>query len=186
MSNFLNENIEVVLNELERRLGSNGGIKRCVRQGSENFENWVQVELVDILDGLIRSDTDNIIVERTGSGNCDIVIEEEGVIKAAIEIKIIRLGGAGNKGDKDAYEKDIQKLNRLAGCEKALLRIAYDSPAPVQREKTWEVLRQRMEKYIGDHGQSAVEKEFDLGYTRCGILKTKMYLYLSLLPACGS
>lgn len=181
MSIFSRGNIEVVLNELERRLSSNAGIKRCVRQGSENFENWAQVELVDILDGLIRGDATNIIVERADSGNCDIVIEKEGIVKAAIEIKVIRLGGAGRKGDKDAYEKDIQKLNQLAGCEKVLLRIVYDSPAPVKREKIWEVLRQRMKQSIGDQGQSAAENEFDLGYTPCGMLKTKMYLYLSVL-----
>lgn len=122
--------IEVVLTELSQRIKNNNGIKICINQGSRNFENWVQVELCNILSAAPFL----IPIERLGVERClskesnksiDVVIENGNGPQVGIEIKIIVLGRPGGNV-RAGINKDITTLKALSQKKKLLLWVIYE------------------------------------------------------------
>jgi len=145
MSDF-EEKIKRMLKCLEEKIAGkkekkeiNKGIEVCMKQGSRNFENWIQVELVAILKENKIFKNDDIRVEARNHGNADIFIDHLGCEKEsiAIEIKVARLGGKdlSHAVPIGPIKKDIEKLRELKG-KRVLLCVAYK--ADDSFEKSWE------------------------------------------------
>lgn len=142
------ENISFVFDELKKKIENNAGVNVCIQQKSKNFENWVQVELCNILSRIVGDD--KISVE---SKNIDIVVGEKSEgskvkdIKLAIEIKILKIGPEGYY-NKSGCEKDIkEKLSNIdfaQDVEKALLCVVYNVPGKRARTKTWSQCREHL------------------------------------------
>ena len=106
---FTKDKMAVVLRGLYENINGHDGVKICLKQGSCNFENWIQIELCRHLQNEFSSDFDIKIEEKVGpfvkvvlnqlplpgaSNYIDVLMSpklNDGSV--VIEIKIARLGG---------------------------------------------------------------------------------------------
>lgn len=176
------KNISKIFSELEVRIKKCDGIRICINQNKVNFENWVQVELCNILNSLIVHDIDNIEVEKPErdidkkkkeNKYFDIAIKNgpRELVTTVIAIKIIRVGTYGGLSDVKKYHEDISALAESKTVEKALLCVLYDKSGK-QHKKCWNDVR-------NDFGyqEPPYSEPFDLKYNQQGD-KTKVYLEL--------
>jgi len=147
------EEIENVLNMLSKRIIDSKGVKICMRQGSRNFENWVQVELCSILSDLLPGAFNRIQVEKhlSKKSSIDIVIfnnAECSEIQAGIEIKVIAMGGPGGSCAR-GIEKDMQSLRtNFDSNQKILLWVIYNKIGH-KIEKPWNAYKPQEGSGIG-------------------------------------
>jgi len=167
MAILVEENVKSILCELKKKVEESIGVMNAIRQGSVNFENWVQIEMCGILSRYIDSGN-KIVIEK--NGNFDIRIcgkSEEN--KVAIEIKIIKSGHY----EMSKIQDDVIKLDNFEqsneSMEKAVLCVVYKES---QREKECKEILKEISEYIGNRSQISGENEFTVG-------DTEVVLYLN-------
>ena len=126
-----NKNVTVILGELQKRILNSVGVLNAIRQGSVNFENWVQIEICSILNGYINNGN-VIVIERLR--NIDICIcNENNSTKMAIEIKIIKSGHY----EMSEIIDDINKLDNFdqlnMAMERSILCVVYKEPQAIEQ-----------------------------------------------------
>lgn len=124
------DEIEIIFKKLRRRIRNNKGIKVCICQGSRNFENWIQVELCNILLAApFLIPAERLGVERRPSKesnkSVDVIIDDGDCPQIGIEIKIIVLGKPGGNV-RAGIDKDIATLKEFSGKQKLLLWVIYE------------------------------------------------------------
>lgn len=115
----------------------NKGIEVCLNQGSQNFENWIQITAGAFFEEL---NPKSVVIEHP-RGNVDLLIELEEK-EIAIAIKVVRLGTKFGDGVKIAkIRDDIDKLrNSYENAEKVLMCVVYRYK---ESEKSWGLLKGR-------------------------------------------
>ena len=135
MAILTQEKIKGIICDLKGILEENRGVSICMQQESVNLENWIQIELCDILYKKLCCNYHKIEVEKKISpdykGYVDIRVVNNERVELVIEIKIIKIG------NKNSILKDIQKLKGAEiykDIQKAILCIAYQNH---KTKKSW-------------------------------------------------
>lgn len=145
--------IESIFGKLSEKIIKSKGVEIYMRQGSRNFENWVQVELCGILSDLLPGAFSRIQVEKhlSKKSSVDIVIFNDAKgsdIQVGIEIKVIAMGGPGGSCAR-GIGKDIQSLRtNLDNNQKILLWVIYNKVGH-KIEKSWSVYKPQEGSGIG-------------------------------------
>lgn len=171
MAILVEENVKCILCELKKKIEENIGVVNAIRQGSVNFENWVQIEMCGILNGYIDSG-DGIVIEK--NGNFDIrICGKNGNNKVAIEIKIIKSGHY----EMSEINDDVDGLNDLdphnKAMERAILCVVYKEPA---RERSCESILEAIGEYIDrNRSQVSEQKRFTVSDNNGGNIEVVLY-----------
>jgi len=137
--------VDSILYKLGEKIEGSTAVYNCMQKRSVNFENWVQIELCEILIEKYSSAGYKIEAEETISKGqaIDTVIKDANEnIKVGIEIKIILLG----KSQIGKIEKDIKKLKAENNI---ILCIVYKM---IGGEKRWDDYRKEIDIKVGKVG----------------------------------
>jgi hypothetical protein len=167
MAVLTEENVKYILSELKKRIEKSMGVVNAMQQHSVNFENWVQIEMCDILNGYIAKGD---VIEIEKRGNVDIRICGGNNNKVAIEIKIL-LSGKSGKAKRLA---DVVKLDKFdENIEKAILWVVYKRP---KGEIDCEYYIKEVSEYIGSRSIVNELEGFVLGDDSREKIKVILYL----------